>query len=54
VHGSSAKHSAPELGGCRSTSTTRCQLEVENGTYGWARLSATMEERERKLGHEMD
>jgi hypothetical protein len=45
-----AKHSAQELGGCRSTSATQCQLEVEDGTDGWARLLVTMEERERKLG----
>jgi hypothetical protein len=54
VHGSGAKHSAWELGGCKSTSATRCRLEVENGTDGWARLSVTMEEREMKLGGEMD
>jgi hypothetical protein len=50
VHSSGVKHSARELGGCRSTSATRCQWEVEDGTDGWARLSATMEEREKKLG----
>jgi hypothetical protein len=50
VHNSGVKHSARELGGCRSTSVTRCQWEVEDGTDGWAQLSATMEERERKLG----
>jgi hypothetical protein len=38
-----------ELRGCRSTSATRCRLEVEDGTDGWARLSVTMEEREMKL-----
>jgi hypothetical protein len=43
-----------ELGGCRSTSVTRCRLEVEDGTDGWARLSVTMEEREMKLGGEKD
>jgi hypothetical protein len=50
VYGSGAKHSARELGGCRSTSATQCQREVEDGTDWWARLSATMEDRERKLG----
>jgi hypothetical protein len=50
VHNSGVKHSTRELGGCRSTSATRFQWEVEDGTDGWARLSGTMEERERKLG----
>jgi hypothetical protein len=53
-YGLGAKHSAQELGGCKSTSATQCRLEVEDGTDGWARLSVTMEEREMKLGGEKD
>jgi hypothetical protein len=47
AHDSGANHDARELGGCRSTSATRCRPEAKDGTNGWARLSATMEERER-------
>jgi hypothetical protein len=54
VYGLGVKHSAEELGGCRSTSATQCRLEVEDGTDGWARLSVTMEEMEMKLSGEMD
>jgi hypothetical protein len=54
VYGLGAKHSAQELGGCRSTSATQCPLEVEDGTDGRARLSVTIEEREMKLGGEND
>jgi hypothetical protein len=53
-YGLGANHSAQELGGCKSTSTTQCRLEVEDGTDGWVRLLVTMEEREMKLGGEKD